>query len=129
MLAACGNEVGRVACDGTGALTTTTVQLPSSDSTVLWTDLDVQWEGAGGLLYTIEGYRDGKQIYSGSCSPLDVNTKMMSSETHIGDEHSVSYQGKLGCPTLEGGGTVEIKGKLEVEGDIAIAKCDLVLKQ
>lgn len=65
----------------------------------------------------------------GACGREDVNTKLTSTESHIGDAHSVAYQGKLQCPTLEGGGEVEIRAKLDTAGSVALRKCDLVLKQ
>lgn len=116
-------------CDATGTLPTTKIPLPSAKSTVFWTDFDAVWQGEVGLLYRIEAYRDGQKVYEGSCGPLDVNTTIMSSESHIGSDHSVAHQGLLQCPTLEGGGEVEVRAQLITEGSIALKKCDLVLKQ
>lgn len=110
-LAACGKEIGRIPLhnEGQGA---TVIQVTAGKKLALWTALDVKYTGKFGARYDVELVQDGAVVGKVLCDPLDVNVKTSSVEKNIGDDHSLSWNGKMKCeliPAKTGPATVQAK--------------------
>jgi hypothetical protein len=110
-LVACGKEIGRIPLhdEGQGE---TAVQVTGGKPIALWTSLDVKYTGGFAARYDVELVQDGAVVGKALCNPFDVSTKISSRQTNFGDDHSVSWQGKMRCevtPTKSGPATVRAK--------------------
>lgn len=131
-LSACGKEAGRVpfaAADEQSAA----FELKAGE-VAFWTELDLEWEGDGGLVYTIDLSQGGKSVATASCNPLGhlpIKTGWVS--TDIGAKHSRRGSGKMECTTkLAQGGSTTVKAKLQwgpKPATMGFRKADLVVKQ
>jgi hypothetical protein len=111
LLVACGKEIGRIALhdEGQGE---TVVQATAGKKLALWTALDVKYTGHLAARYDVELLQDGAVVGKALCDPFDVNVKTGSIEKNIGDDHSISWNGKMKCdltPTKTGPATVRAK--------------------
>jgi hypothetical protein len=110
-LVACGKEIGRIALhdEGQGE---TVVQATAGKKLALWTVLDVKYTGHLAARYDVELLQDGAVVGKVLCDPFDVNVKTSSIEKNIGDDHSISWNGKMKCdltPTKTGPATVRAR--------------------
>jgi hypothetical protein len=130
LISACGTEVGRVPCSGSGE-TSGTVKLESAQPVAFWTQLDANWEGDGSVMYKLE-IREGEEVHhAGYCDALAVHTKINSKITNLGGKHTRSYQGKMQCDafTPPAAGSYDVHYELVTSEGMNIDACDLVLKQ
>ena len=129
LLAGCGKEMGRIpfSAPGTG---TATVTLQAGE-VAFWTDIDAEYHNDSSLPYTVQLEQGGAKVASAMCNPLGpIHIKMSWVETNLGNEHSRSGMGKMGCSvTLAKGGPTTVKATLGPAKDITFKKADLVLKQ
>jgi hypothetical protein len=110
-VAACGKEIGRIPLhdEGQGE---TVVQATAGKKLALWTALDVKYTGHFAARYDVELLQDGAVVGKVLCDPLDVNVKTSSVVKNIGDDHSISWNGKMKCeltPAKTGPATVRTK--------------------
>lgn len=108
LLAACGKEVGRVPLHGEGK-GETTVQVTQGKPLAVWTSLDVKYTGSFAAIYDVELVQEGSTVAKTQCNPFDVNVKTGSKVVNIGDDHSMSYNGKMKCelaPSRNGNATI-----------------------
>jgi hypothetical protein len=110
-LAACGKEIGRIPLhdEGQGE---TVIQVKAGKKLALWTALDVKYTGHLAARYDVELVQDGAVVGKVLCDPFDVNVKTSSVEKNIGDDHSISWNGKMKCeltPAKTGPATVRAK--------------------
>ena len=109
-LPGCGKEVGRIPLHGEGQ-GATVVNVTAGKKLALWTSLDVKYTGTLVAKYEVELEQNGTSAKA-ECNPLDVNVKTNSVETHINDQHRISWQGKMHCevtPATSGPATVRTK--------------------
>lgn len=131
-LIACGKEVGRIPFKEPGP-GNARVALHSGD-VAFWTSLDVKYTGT-----LVAGYEvaldngQGVEVGPAKCDPLSVHTKIKSLETNLGDEHSLSYQGKMGCSlSVPADGTYTVRAGLAIlqrPAQLEIRDMSLVIKQ
>jgi len=130
-LAACGQEVGRVSCEQ-GTAKTSEFEIEGAKPAAFWTDLDVEYDGNPEMYYEIEVELDGEVVAERTCHALDVNTKINSVTSDMGNHHTRRWQGKMKCEPfeLEDTATVKITSIFDVKGEgAAVSGCDLVVKQ
>lgn len=130
-VAGCAKEKGRVAFSADGTATTS-VTLEAGDVD-FWTDIDAEWSGAGSMQYEVELEQSGVRIASTTCDPLaHLSVKMSWVETNLGDSHSRSGKGKMGCsvkvPTA-GATTVKVTLTSAWPAKATLTKADLLVKQ
>ncbi len=132
LLAGCGKEVGRVALSGEGE-GDASVTLKAKQELALWTKLDASWDGSFSPRYDVE-LRDGSSavVAKTTCDPLDVSTRIASTETNVGNHHSRSYNGKMRCDLVapaDGSYTVHTKLHYDVRpSSLSVKDISLVLK-
>ena len=110
-LVSCGKEIGRIPFHDQGQ-GETVVQATAGKKLALWTALDVKYSGQLAARYDVELLQDGAVVGKVLCDPLDVNVKTSSVEKNIGDDHSISWNGKMKCeltPAKTGPATVRAK--------------------
>jgi hypothetical protein len=131
-LAACGKEIGRIALhdEGSGE---TTVQVTGGKPLALWTSLDAKYTGTLAARYDVELVQDGTVVGKALCNPLDVSTKISSTETNFGSDRSISWQGKMRCavtPAKSGAATVRAKLAFDKRpAKLTIGDMSLVVKE
>ncbi|CAN5891241.1 hypothetical protein BH11MYX4_BH11MYX4_47970 [soil metagenome] len=131
-VAACGKEIGRIPlrdqCAGE-----TTVQASNGKALSLWTSLDVKYSGAFAAHYDIEMLQGGALVGKTQCNPLDVSTRLSSKQTTFGNDHSMSWQGKMRCEiALAKGGPTTVRAKLIIDQrppSLAIKDISVVVKE
>jgi len=111
VLVGCGKEIGRIPLhdEGQGE---TVIQATAGKKLALWTALDVKYSGNFAARYDVELLQDGAVVGKVLCDPLDVNVKTSSVEKNIGNDHSISWNGKMKCeltPAKTGPATVRAK--------------------
>ena len=105
----CGEEVGRIPFSDLGS-GETEVAIDAGKGIDFWTELDIKFEGAVGLVYVITLHQMEEQVWRKVCSPFDVSTKVKSVETAIGDSQSIKYSGKMRCSaTVPDSGLVTVR--------------------
>jgi len=131
-VAACGKEIGRIPLRDQGA-GETTVQATPGKPLALWTSLDVKYTGAFAAHYEVEILQGGAVVGKATCNPLDVSTRLSSKQTSFGDDHTMSWQGKMRCEVaLANGGATTVRAKLIVDqrpASLAIRDLSLVVKE
>ena len=129
---ACGKEIGRVPLRDQGA-GETTVEATQGKPLALWTSLDVKYTGAFAAHYDIEMLQGGALVGKTQCNPLDVSTRLSSKQTTFGDDHAMSWQGKMRCEiALAKGGPTTVRAKLIIDrrpASLAIKDISLVVKE
>jgi len=131
-VAACGKEIGRIPLHDQGA-GETTVQATAGKPIALWTSLDVKYTGAFAAHYDIELLQGGALVGKTTCNPLDVSTRLSSKQASLGNDHTMSWQGKMRCEVkLAKGGATTVRAKLIVDqrpASLAIRDISLVVKE
>ncbi|HSO40558.1 MAG TPA: hypothetical protein VLT33_48860 [Labilithrix sp.] len=131
-VAACGKEIGRIPLRDQGA-GETTVQASNGKALSLWTSLDVKYSGAFAAHYDIEMLQGGALVGKTRCNPLDVSTRLSSKQTTFGNDHSMSWQGKMRCEiALAKGGPTTVRAKLIIDQrppSLAIKDISVVVKE
>ena len=131
-VAACGKEIGRIPLHDQGA-GETTVQASPGKALALWTSLDVKYTGAFAAHYEIEVLQGGTVVGKTTCNPLDVSTRLSSKQTTFGNDHTMSWQGKMRCEvTAAKGGPTTVRAKLIIDqrpANLAIRDLSLVVKE
>jgi hypothetical protein len=129
---ACGKEAGRVpfAAEDTKSVA---LQLEAGD-VAFWTDLDVKYDGAADLAYTIELEQAGAAVGNAVCNPLgQLNVKLGWVETNFNGARSASGSGKMACGlSLAKGGVTNVRATLAVvtrPATFTLSKADLIIKQ
>jgi hypothetical protein len=131
-LPACGKELGRVPFTAPG---TSTASVPlSSGALGFWTDLDVEWEGDGSLVYTIAFEQAGKELMTVTCEPLGrIPVKSSWTETNLGASHTRHGSGKMECSAnAPAVGPTTVKATLawvKKPTSSTLRKADLVIKE
>jgi hypothetical protein len=132
LLAACGREVGRVPLHGEGKAEAT-MPVTQGKPLAVWTSLDVKYTGSFGALYDVELVQEGSTVSKAQCDPFDVNVKTSSKVVNIGDQHSMSYNGKMKCeltPSRTGAATVKATLKYtQRPAALTVNDASLVLKE
>jgi hypothetical protein len=130
LFAGCGKEVGRIDFSEPGTRSVT-VSLDASEEVAFWTELDVEFRGPTRLSYSIVLRQDGKEVAGANCDALDVNVKLMSKTVTIGDQTSISYEGKMSCSArVPSSGPTEIEATFEASPTpLRLANFDLLIKQ
>lgn len=132
LLSACGKEIGRIPLHGEGH-GDTAVQVTAGKALALWTVLDVKYKGALVAQYDVELVQDGAVVAKALCNPLDVSTKINSTQTTFGDDHSISWNAKMRCqlmPTRSGPATVRAKlAFAQRPASLTVSDISLVVKE
>src|SRR6185437_5171997 len=96
LLAGCGKEMGRVPFSAPGTATAN-VTLNAGD-VAFWTDIDAEYHNDSSLPYTVHLEQGGAKVASATCNPLGpIHTKTSWVEINVGNKHSRSGMGKMGC--------------------------------
>lgn len=131
-VAACGKEVGRIPLRDQGA-GETTVQATDGKALSLWTSLDVKYSGTFAAHYDIDMLQGGAIVGKARCNPLDVSTRLSSTQTSLGDDHSMAWQGKMRCEiALPKGGATTVRARLIIDQrppGLAIKDISVVVKE
>jgi hypothetical protein len=132
VLGGCGKEIGRIPLHDQGA-GETTVQATAGKPLALWTSLDVKYTGQLAAHYEVEALQGGTTVARTQCNPLDVSTKLSSKRIDVGNDHTVSWQGKMHCEVaLAKGGATVVRAKLIIDQrppGLAIRDASLVVKE
>jgi hypothetical protein len=132
MLASCGKEAGRVPFRGEGSDMRTIMLKPGH--VAFWSVMDIEFEGKGELLYTIDLEQGGAKVASVTCDalgfhPAETNWSYMD----IGDRHQWRGNAKMDChANLVSGGSTTVNAKLAFgtkPSNVTIRKADLELRQ
>jgi hypothetical protein len=128
----CGKEAGRLPFTGEG-VQSASVELAAGE-VAFWTDLDVQYDGAATLAYTITLSQGGAPVATAACNPLGrLPVKMGWVETNVNGAQSRKGSGKMECSaTLAKGGPTTVQATLafaQRPATVTLNKADLVLKQ
>jgi hypothetical protein len=128
-----GTEIGRITLHDAGS-GDAVISLSASQSITLWTQLDIQFSGHFGALYTITLLDDsGVTVGDVTCSPLDVGLRLNSYISNVSDPKSYRYQGEMnGCSlaaTAAGDYTVHVDLTIPTRPtDLTINDISLVIK-
>lgn len=128
----CGKEAGRVPFAAEGAQSAT-IELAAGEVS-FWTDLDIQYDGAAALAYTVTLSQGGAPVATAVCNPLGhLPVKMGWVETNVNGAQSRKGNGKMGCSAkLAAGGPTAVQATLafaQRPATLTLTKADLVLKQ
>ena len=99
-----------------------------------WTDVELEFDGEGGLTYSIELFQNGSAVANTVCNPLgNINVKTGWVSTDLGAAHSRRGNGKMSCNVLlSQAGATTIKASLVWNPKptrVALKRADLVVKQ
>ncbi|MCI5058690.1 MAG: hypothetical protein MRY83_21440, partial [Flavobacteriales bacterium] len=110
----------------------TSINLKKGDEVSVWTDLDISYEGDLRMDYIVLILNGNDTVYSVQALPFDVNVKMKSVETSLGNKHNMSYEGKMATfPPLPDDGEYVFSSVLRssVNETIELRKADLVIRK
>ncbi len=109
----------------------TTLSLEANSEISFWTDLDLKYEGALGLMYKVDVWKDSVRLGGMDLDALNPSISMMEVRTEVNDKVNWSFQGKLGEITLEEPGEYTFKIILLSSDNpsLSIEKSDFLLKK
>ncbi len=124
----CGKEIGRVPFTAEG--TKETHVEAAAKEVVFWSDVDLEWEGAGSAGYDVDLLQNGSKVASTTCDLLArPKVRMSWVETNIGGHHTRRGRGRMDCTvSLPSGGDTLVRAKLRVS-NVDVRSADLVVKQ
>lgn len=131
LLAGCGRQVARLpfTTEGTAA---TTVTLQAGELR-FWTDIELKYEGAAEVAYSIELEQAGTTVARAECDPLTPDFKLGWVETQFGTARSLSGSGRMRCEaSVPKPGPTTVRAVLTFKTKppvLDFKKADLLLKQ
>lgn len=129
-LAGCGKELGRIPFSGSG-VGTTMIDVKGGKPIAVWTSLDVAFTGKLDAHYEVR-VTQGSETATAMCYPLDVSTKLMSTEYNVNNDHKIRYQGKMRCDLTapaDGAATIDATLVVKAMPGLTVKDMSLVFKQ
>ncbi len=131
-----GEEVGRLSInkvstsEENATIKETSLDLKKGDELGLWSEMDMEYEGAVELRFRIEVIKDGETIDNLEIDPTDKSISIMQSKTVWNNKTDWSYTGKNGEYTIKEDGNYTFRGFLVASENpsLVIEEAEFVLK-
>jgi hypothetical protein len=109
----------------------TTLSLKKGDEIKLWSDVDIEFEDALALQYTIEIFIDTTSKGGFRLDALETNPTLMEVKTQVGDSYKWSFNGKMKSIVIEDDADYTFKAVLNSSENpsLLLKKADLVFKK
>jgi hypothetical protein len=131
-----GEEVGRLAInkvssEGNLVSQETSVDLNVNDEIVLWSEMDMEYEGNVALRFRVSIEKDGKPYRSLEIDPTEKDLTIGESKTSINGKTSWSFAGQNAIFNVPEDGTYTFKAILvsTENSSLVVNKAELVLKR